>query len=612
MKKITFLAFKALILSAALSPVYAQISQGGLPVSFQQGLEPVAVPVLNAADPDWEAHLLSEGRITPEESFSRPLMAGLFTSIDLRFPQSGRMETTADGTKVWRAAIHIDQAPSIGLYFERFRLPKGVRMFLTNDNKKQIVGAFDHTNNDASGKFAIDVLQGDKVWVELNIEPGADMDDIQLHADRAAVMHRGIEHLRRFAVITQQTIDQYDDQLNGRSSKCNINAICPQGADHADSRKATVQTITPLSNGIGLCSGTLVNITGNTSESCKPMILTAAHCESTGSLNDGQFAQTLVRFNFERSTCEDTGITDGKTMTGVYIRSRANITGSNASTINGDFMVFELRQPIPASYDVVLAGWKRNNTIPQSHTAPQKFIGFHHPAGDNKKLSTSQQISSRGTQGGGQNINGSRWNVRYSVGYAAGGSSGSGLFDGDGHLIGIASTGTTWGVPDSCTESSDGGAALPMRSIQYNKLWHAWDYSVDGTADNRRVRPWLDPMGTGVEQMDALSNCVSVVTTTADTSTSVHNLNDELNAAISLAPNPSFDGMVQVHYNLKRSEALNITVTDINGRVVHTTALTGRSGAEVINLKQLSSGMYFVKVATKEHSTVKKLMISGQ
>lgn len=609
MKKITFLAFTALISGAVFSPAYAQISKGGLPVSFQQGLEPIAVPVLSAANPDWEAHLLSESRLSPEESFSRPLMAGLFAAIDLRFPQSGRLETTAAGAKVWRAAIHIADAPSIGLYFEQFRLPKGVRMFLTNDNKQQVLGAFDHTNNDASGKFAVDVVQGDKVWIELDIEPGTNIDDIRLHADRAAVLHRGIEHLHRFAAISQQTLDQYDNQLNGRSSKCNINAICPQGADYADSRKATIQTMTPLGNGVGLCSGTLVNVTGNTAESCKPVILTAAHCESTGSLNDNQFAQTLVRFNFERSTCEDTGVTDGKTMTGVYIRSRANITGSNASTINGDFMVFELRQPIPASYDVVLAGWKRNNTIPQTHTEPQKFIGFHHPAGDNKKLSTAQQISSRSTQGG-QNINGSRWNVRYSVGYAAGGSSGSGLFDGDGHLIGIASTGTTWGVPDSCTESSDGGSALPMRSIQYNKLWHAWEYSVDGTADNRRVKPWLDPIGSGVEQMDALSNCVSEVTTTTDTSTSVHNLDNELNTAISLAPNPSFDGMVQVHYNLKRSEYLDITITDINGRVVHTTALTGRSGAEALNLKKVSSGMYFVKVSTKEHSTVKKLMIS--
>lgn len=610
MRKEILLPLKTLLFCAALSPAYAQISQGGLPVSMQQSVVGMHIPETTAANPDWAAYLQKEKQMSGAALFSSPLTAGLLAPIDFRFPQSGRLVPMEDGSTVWQGLIKIENAPSIGLYLEQFELPKGVKMFLSNNNKKQILGAFDYRNNDASGKFAIDVLQGDGVFVELNIEAGVDLEAIKIYADQAFVMHRGIEHLKQFVTLTEQTIDQYDNQFNGRSSICTINAICPQGTDYADSRKATIQTVYRYSNSVGLCSGTLINTTGNTAESCQPLILTAAHCENTGTLNNASFSQTMVRFNFERATCDDTSATNGTTMTGVNIHARANITGSSASSVNGDFMLLELRNPIPASYGVVLAGWNRSNSIVQTETSPRKFIGFHHPAGDNKKLSTAQQISSRGTQGGGQNPNGSRWRINFSVGYAAGGSSGSGLFDGDGHLIGIASTGIEVNS-DSCKVNAAGEDVQAMRTINYNKLWHGWEYTVDGTADNRRVKPWLDPLGTGVEQLDALSNCVSETSTSTSNPNSITDLNKALSAAISLSPNPSFDGNVRLHYNLKAATQLKIQITDVNGRIVYTNA-TGKvqSGATLLDLKGLNNGMYFVKIETENSATVKKLMLS--
>ncbi len=588
---------------------FAQISQGGLPLSFSHTNNITPVVVHNYATPDWQAQLKADNDIAEEDRFSGPLVGGLVSAADFGFPQSGSFTSLKDGSLIWQGVIRVADAPSIALYFDRFELPKGVQLFVYNGNRKQVAGAFDARNNDVSGMFAIDVIQGEKVFVELNIDAGIALGDIKMHIDKAVVMHRGNEHLRQYITGEDQLIDQLDNQLNGRSSVCMINAICPLGDNYANNRKATVQTIQQSGNFASFCSGTLVNNTANTPENCKPLLLTAAHCEASGTLDTSAFSQIMVRFNFERTTCDNTGITNGSTMTGVRVRSRSHLAGTSPNQINGDFMIYELRQAIPAAYGAVLSGWNRSNSITQTLTSPQQFTGFHHPGGDNKKLSVSQQISSRGsTGGGGNNPNGNRWRVNITNGYVAGGSSGSGLFDGEGYLIGIASTAGEINPPASCQVNSNGDEVMAMSRVNYQKLWHAWEYTMDGTADNRRAKPWLDPINSGVEQLGPwTTQCVEKE---IEEPTAIIRNND-LDKAIELYPNPSVDGRVSLQYNLKNAQHLQIAIIDLNGSVVREHRINNAlSGVQSLNLQSLANGLYIIKITGAENFTTKKLMIS--
>lgn len=606
MKK--YLLLCSLGLLAFNKDIIAQIQHGGLPVSLQQKLAFENIPISSYQNPDWAAFLAEEARIPVSESFTRPVQVGLHVATGFSFPQSGQLLLTPGGDRVWRGVIHIQGAPAIGLMFDQFQLPKGVRLFARNENGRQVVGAFDHRNVQASGKFLIDAIQGDKVYLELNIDAGVNESDIKLNSNKALVFHRAIEHLGQF--VTDGNIipiDQYDTTYNGRSSVCNINAICPQGADYEKNRRATISTIN-FGTGGGGCSGTLINNTGNTTQNCKPYILTATHCQGTGTLVNSDFDDVLVRFNFERPDCQGTGSTNAVSMNGVNVLARADY-GINWSTSDliGDFMLYELRQEIPAAYGAVLSGWNRSNGIEKMVAAPKKFIGFHHPNIDNKKLSTSQVIESfPHTSPYNVDPDGSRWFTQTEVGYISRGSSGSGLFDGEGRLIGIASTaGSTAEVPQECFVNQRGGEALAMDIVFYYKLWHGWEFALNGTDNNRRLKPWLDPANTGATTINSVtSSCEGM------TEISIKNTYNSLDEAVAIYPNPSIDGKVYLQYNLKEAENLDITVYDLRGSIVLTSKITkALNGIKTLNLENVASGMYFVKIATNQGFTTQKLFV---
>lgn len=602
MKKHFFLCSAMLSFAAWNNTLQAQISQAGIPLSMKQEVQPDNIPVHTFVNPDWQAYLQQRKQQTPEQQFSSPLPVGLHVATDLSFPGSGQLITQPDGSRIWRTTVVIEGAPAIGFLFDRFQLPEGVRLFLTNANKRQIAGAFDAANNPVSGKFAIDAVQGGKISVELNIDPAVDLDKIDLHINSLLVFHRAIEHLSQFLV----PVDGIDNQLNGSSSVCSINAICPQGSNYANSRKATVQTI-DMSPGGGACSGTLINNTGNSTTSCTPYIITATHCQGSGSLADTSFDQMLVRFNFERPDCAGLAPTNGVSMTGVNILSRANYNESfEVEDINGDFMVYGLRQAIPAAYGAVLAGWDRNSAHTTTAAALEKFIGFHHPHGDNKKLTTSQSIASHSWPEGSPSPSGTRWFQFINEGYLAPGSSGSGLFDGAGRLIGIASVASiTDNVPDSCFFNPGGDDVFAMDVIWYDKLSHGWEFSADGTVDNRRVKPWLDPANTGVMTLDPVTSACAPIQATA-----INKINSELDASITVFPNPSYDGNIRLQYNLKATADLKITVLDVSGRTVYNTNVNSAgSGIKTLNLSDVPNGIYIIKISDASGYTSKKVIL---
>ena len=582
--------------TAAAWPAQAQISKGGRPLSYRGDIAFNTIPVAAYADPDWKQYMEEEKAYT---GLSQPAVAALCAETDFGFPQSGQLIRQSNGQRIWRGKIMIPGAPAIGLLYDRFKLPAGVRLFLSNDNGRQVLGAFDASNNDRSGVFVTDAVQGSTVTIELNIEPNVNLSDILLHINKAAVFHRAIEHLQVYA--GEQPLDQIDAQLNGSSSTCMVNAICPQGSRYGNNRKATVQLLIFKGNKAELCSGTLVNNTGNSEGNCTPYILTATHCEKTGSTNNTTFNQTLVRFNFEYKNCAGAGAQPtSNSMTGVNIIARAAYDSTvPASSIKGDFMLLQLRQAIPMSYGAVLSGWNNSTGISTTVAEPKKFIGFHHPDGDNKKLSYSHQIQSTGF-GSVQ----THWTTLLESSYASTGSSGSGLFDGDGYLIGQLSTGGNYFVPASCRKNAAGEITDIGDRISYSKFSYVWDYAVDGAAANRKLKPWLDPGNTGVATVSAVKSDCTDAGSGIDTGQT--NLTDQ----ILVYPTAVTQDWLQVQYNLVTNQDIVIRIYDCSGRAIITTTIANvKDGVYPLNLSALSNGMYMVLLQSGAYSSTRKIMV---
>jgi hypothetical protein len=139
---------------------------------------------------------------------------------------------------------------------------------------------------------------------------------------------------------------------------------------------------------------------------------------------------------------------------------------------------------LPFDYGLYVAGWNRSNT------ASPEGVGIHHPAGDIKKISTYSQSTT--------SVNGGRdWRVRWANtesghGVTEGGSSGSPLLNMDKQIIGDLSTGSSACTPSQFLNAPD----------NYGKLSESWDQN--GSTNDRRLKPWLDPTNSGVISMNGM------------------------------------------------------------------------------------------------------------
>lgn len=134
-----------------------------------------------------------------------------------------------------------------------------------------------------------------------------------------------------------------------------------------------------------------------------------------------------------------------------------------------DFALFELQETIPLSYGVYLAGWSiRQNT-------PAYAVGIHHPSGDVKKISLANDPLDRDCWSECPKL--SHWKVkRWTIGTTEPGSSGSGLFDDQGRVIG-----QLHGGPCSCSNLS---------YDVYGALFASYNSS---SLKTQRLMEWLNP-----------------------------------------------------------------------------------------------------------------------
>lgn len=438
----------------------AQISHGGepLPLSLLRNDQANLYVTMPAFDLDEQLRMDSLNLIGNDGAypFAYKFMA------DYTPENSGERFTLADGTRVWRLGIHSPGARSINLLFSEYELPEGAQLFLYNEDQTEILGAFNHLNNSELNILPVAPIRGDRLIIEYQ-EPA----NAPFHARlKIGEINHGYRVLK--GVEPQETNDDI----------ATIPALTCYDSSNAELRRWGHSSVLMIVDGVYMCSGVLVNNTGNDG---KPYVLTASHClNNKFTIANPDYAaiagSIVFFFNYDSPLCDPPlRGTEEMSMSSSYYRAVNEL---------GDLALLELTEMPPVYYQPYLAGWQADGP----GTAP--YICLQHPNGADTRLSLSEYELEAKTfsipempfykEG--------HWMVpEWTIGHTASGASGSPLFDQDGSVVGILSGGNSTNK-------------APYRDYFY-RLDVAWD---SHSSASRQLAYWLDPSGNDIRKCEGL------------------------------------------------------------------------------------------------------------
>jgi hypothetical protein len=487
---------------------------------------------------------------------------GKIIEFPLNLLEMGNWSYNSNGDAIMTFVVKSEGAQAMDIFFSEFYIPEGAEFFVYSADRHWFAGPFNHEENQESGLYRTPEVFGDELVFEYFVPAGV--------MEAAKLSIRGFGHYFRYV---------HDDFYERVSDPCEIDVKCPEGDSWADEIRSVVKLSIPAGGGVGLCSGTLVN---NTSYDCKNYVLTAMHCTEQSTTSD--FAQVVVRFNYQRNSCGSGISASAQQKTGTNRRADSN-DGGGAS--GSDFCLLEMTQAIPATWNVYYAGWDASTTTPTASSEGWKAICIHHPAGDVKKISTAGTLVSGTWQAAGNH-----WKVNWiqtvtNWGVTEGGSSGSPIFNKDHRVIGTLTGGGSY-------------CDTPTAPDYYGKMDKHW--TGNPNPSNEDLVDWLDAAGTGLQQIDGsyvgsslTQPCFGVV-------------NVEENIAyqdVTIFPTQVTSEM---SIQCDRFDALKgYTIYTQDGKQV----LNGsfNSTRTMLSLENLASGMYFIQIQRKDGSAFNKKFI---
>ena len=379
---------KLFIILLLINVVISQVSQGGNPKSFNLNLRSnINEKVMDYIDVE---ALIQEDKQADKEI---PFRFGYDIPVNINLENSGTWDLLDDGSRIWRIKIKSEDAFSINLIFDEYRLPNGAELFAYSENFEMVLGAFTSFNNKDYGGMAISPIEGDVIFLEY-FEPNS--TDFRGQLNISHVVH-GYKD-----VFFQENRDY------GDSGSCNNNVNCPEGDMWESEIRAAAMILS--SNGSRLCSGSMIN---NVRQDLTPYFLTANHCIY------GNTDSWIIMFNYESPGCANENGPTNMTVQGTTLR---------ASGSGSDFALFELSETPPESYEIHYSGWSAVDV------APIQPVAIHHPSGDIKKISFDYE---NGISDGWSGNDGSHWRVAdWEDGTTEPGSSGSPLYDADHRIVG--------------------------------------------------------------------------------------------------------------------------------------------------------------------------------
>ena len=402
---------------------------------------------------------------------SAPLRYGRVLSVGKQDVNQGAGVWTmqADGQWHWQLEVMGKGAKSLEFQFSRFRLPHGAQLTIRSADGKDALAALDDSNNPRDGKLNTPMLLGEHAILEL-VLPADKRSNLELTLATVAWGYR----------------DPFD-AVRAKSGRCNVDAICPEGDAWREQIAAVAGYAFSAAGDQLMCTGTLMNTGNDDKDINQPRFSTAYHCVS-----DASTAASMVFYwGYESPTCRTVGSGPNGSALPVRPNTRAvqmggaTLVSTNKAT---DFTVVELNSPMPGLAQAYFSGWDRSGAIPSA------TVGIHHPSGHEKRLVFEDDpptVMYNCYVGGPDST--THWRVGpYELGTTEGGSSGSGLWNGDnGLLIGVLTGG-------------DAGCGYAEGYDCYGRLSRAWDIASDTGIS---VREALDRSGANPQVMPGKSTC---------------------------------------------------------------------------------------------------------
>lgn len=412
----------------------AQISQKGLPESFQIDLKDAAIL------PSLKLDSVHVDKMTAnDKEFHIDNRYGVVQPCEINIKEAGHSFVIPSKGTIWRYRITSEDAYSLGLYFTSYHLPPKAKIFIYDPSHLHLRGAFTQRNNNVRKQLPVADFPGRELIVEY-FEP--------FDAEFAGELVIG--------AVSQA----YMPLKNAQSGRIGIN--CPQG-DKWQEQKHSVCLMTFHDWKFSyFCTGALIN---NVRKDLTPFFLTANHCIRTES-----FANTLITyFNYENSACNNYDASEDQSVAGATLKATSTYT---------DFSLLLLTENPPDEYNPYFSGWDITGNDPQSGVA------IHHPNGLPKCIAVDTlPIKSYNAKVEwvtdalhlySTTLPNTHWGVEFHQGNPEPGSSGGPLFDQNKRIVGQLHGGDYF-------------------ALLYGKLNLSWNYYP---SPDKQLGYWLDPENT--------------------------------------------------------------------------------------------------------------------
>lgn len=413
---------------------FAQLSKGGEPHSWGQPIDRSTIPIFALPAPAEVPQAPSPASTGGEFKY------GVQQFLEVDVIAQGQWSALPGGEQLCRVVIGSEGAVMLSLQFDRWELPAGAMVYLYDVDRTTFIGGFDRDNRGPNGRMATAVLPGEEVVIEYLVPAGADPGEL-----RVASLTHGYVDL--FGFGAGRDIDP-----GYQSSPCQVNVNCPEASAWQDQKRAVALFLRPTGAG---CTGVLLN---NTSIPGKPYFHIANHCYQPTE------DEWVFYFNYDSPSCVGSTGPSNQTLTGATYR---------AGNYYDDFVLVELVDVPPASYNVYYAGWDRSGNTPQSGTV------IHHPLYDVKKITFNYDAATSQVHVDGFQL----WRNTWDLGLVEAVSSGAPMFDQNRRMVGHMFD----GAQDCSTAST-----VPTDCAKFSVSW-------DGTSSTTRLRDWLDPANTTVQ-----------------------------------------------------------------------------------------------------------------
>ncbi|HEY3385521.1 MAG TPA: carboxypeptidase regulatory-like domain-containing protein [Saprospiraceae bacterium] len=261
----------------------------------------------------------------------------------------------------------------------------------------------------------------------------------------------------------------------GTSFPCHPNAACKEDSMMQLISKSTVRIRMVMEEGIGWCSGSMIN---NVRNDKTPYLLTAFHCQYEYT---PKYKMWRFDFNYTSPTCTNPAEEPAYT----------SLEGCDFMALGqaSDFLLVRLAEPIPVNQEVTFVGWDRDEL-----TIPDTSYFIHHPNADIRKFSSCTNKATIhpnqiGWSEGYTTPANHHFKFKFTEGGHEPGSSGGPLFNEDFYLVGQLHGGTA-----GCETSNNTFIG------RFAKSWNL------GANPDQRLSDWLDPDQTNLLRIPAIEN----------------------------------------------------------------------------------------------------------